>query len=358
MNTITAENSESIDAPPLPKMPPVPAMPFVLPVRKLLLKIENIDLNAGTQIRAQLDDETVNDYAEAMRDPANEFPFVDIFHEGSDGGGKPWILADGFHRVASAKKNGFLEIWANVHQGTRRDALKFALRANAVHGLRRTNADKRRAVELAVAEWPKLSDRQLADMCAVSNQFVSTLRPQLSTVDSCASRIGKDGKKRKAPAKKPASKPAKRGSATPPPVPPPLPPPSNSKPKPRFKCDGTDLKIPENILALWESAYGKAQPIINLISGARTAIRDAQEKKDLVFREVNFSSALAALDQAYADAKTAKPYAVCPTCQGELPEQCTACKGRGFVSEFYWNNCASKDQKEMRAKVVAEQNKP
>ena len=39
------------------------------------------------------------------------------------------------------------EIAADVRQGTRRDALLFAAGANSSHGLSRTTADKRRAIE-------------------------------------------------------------------------------------------------------------------------------------------------------------------------------------------------------------------
>jgi hypothetical protein len=121
-----------------------------------------------------------------------------------------------------------------------------------------------------------------------------------------------------------------------------------------FKCDETRIKIPDNILPLWDRSY-EPQQLLTFISSVRGALRTAQDKKDLLYAEVNFSSALAALDQAYADLKTAKPFAVCPTCQGELPEKCTACKGRGFVSEFYWEKCVTKEQKEMREKAVNEQ---
>lgn len=84
--------------------------------------------------------------------------------------------------------------------GGRADALKFALGANAVHGHRRTNADKRRCVEIALREFPKLSSRAVAKVCGVSPGFVDHLRePQLPTVGSSpATRTGLDGKERPA----------------------------------------------------------------------------------------------------------------------------------------------------------------
>lgn len=61
--------------------------------------------------------------------------------------------------------------------GGRIDALKAALSANAAHGIRRGNADKRRAVEIALREFGKLSSRQIAEMCGVSHEMVGRLRP-------------------------------------------------------------------------------------------------------------------------------------------------------------------------------------
>jgi hypothetical protein len=69
-----------------------------------------------------------------------------------------------------------------MRQGTRRDAILHAAGANAAHGLRRTNADKRRAVEtlLRDEEWSKWSDREIARLCAVSHPFVSQIRQSLT----------------------------------------------------------------------------------------------------------------------------------------------------------------------------------
>jgi hypothetical protein len=74
---------------------------------------------------------------------------------------------------------------------------------------------------------------------------------------------------------------------------------------------------------------------------------------------VNYSSALSHLDQARADVKTAKPFAVCPTCQGQIPDKCTLCCGRGLISEHRWNTCVTREDKEFRfrAKQKAESRK-
>lgn len=164
------------------------------------LKLCKITTTAGTQIRAKIDDDTVDQYAEAMLDATNKFPPVVVFHDGNQ-----YILADGFHRVIAASRNGFTDIEAQIEKGTRADALKFALGANSTHGLKRTNADKRRSVELALTEWPKMADLEIAKICAVDNHTVASVRRDMETtreIPKLETRIGADGKERKMPVKK------------------------------------------------------------------------------------------------------------------------------------------------------------
>jgi transposase-like protein len=54
----------------------------------------------------------------------------------------------------------------------------YAVGANAAHGLRRTNADKRRAVTMLLDddEWGQWSDSAIARQCGVSHTFVATVR--------------------------------------------------------------------------------------------------------------------------------------------------------------------------------------
>jgi hypothetical protein len=177
------------------------------------IKLEDIILDAGTQVRDGIRSDVVEDYSESFK-AKSKFPPVDVFHDG----GK-YLLADGFHRVMGASKAGLTSLEAEVHRGTRLDCIKFALSANAHHGVRRTNADKRHAVEIALREFPKLSNVAIAEICAVSIEFVRSTRPppQLATVASCAvvsdsdstkvtepeKRTGLDGKTRKLPVPQP-----------------------------------------------------------------------------------------------------------------------------------------------------------
>lgn len=136
------------------------------------LPIAAIRMDGGTQPRAAINDETVADYAESMNEGA-KFPAITVFFDGQD-----YWLADGFHRVNAAKLLAWLELPADVHQGTQRDAVLFSVGVNATHGLRRTNMDKRRAVDrlLRDEEWAKWSDREIARRCGVSDRFVNNVR--------------------------------------------------------------------------------------------------------------------------------------------------------------------------------------
>ena len=91
-------------------------------------------------------------------------------------------LADGFHRLAAARQLGLDEITTDVRKGSRRDAVLHACGANTEHGLRRTNADKRRVVLVLLhdEEWGQWSDREIARRCCVTPPFAGKIREELS----------------------------------------------------------------------------------------------------------------------------------------------------------------------------------
>jgi len=313
------------------------------------IKLSRILTDSGTQVRATIDAVTVKDYAEAMRiespDSTKKFPPIIVFDTGED----KLVLADGFHRVEAAKENDFTDIEAEVRKGTRAEALKCALGANTSHGLRLTNADKRRSVELALKEWPTLSDNELGRICAVHHSTVAAVRREIQPAKLASSpRAGGDGKVRRLPPPR-----AKFGQpplrARPLPTATPAKPATSASDGPK---DDTGLPIPLGVRALWEKAV-EAEEVLSFLSTARSRLRKAQEAGNVLYVEVNFSSALSSIDQAYADVKVVKPYAVCPTCQGKFMEDCLACKQRGFVSKFYWDNCVPEEAKKMRTNGAA-----
>lgn len=134
-----------------------------------------IRLDGDTQPREQINEATVADYAEAIRDGAN-FPAVVVFNDGS----ARW-LADGFHRFHATRAAGLPTILVEEHAGTRRDAMLYGFAANTKHGLRESRADKRRKIELMLrdTEWVLWSDREIARKCGVSDKTVGAVRAEL-----------------------------------------------------------------------------------------------------------------------------------------------------------------------------------
>jgi len=320
------------------------------------LLLSEIVTNAGTQVRVNLNKTTVTDYAEAMAAGA-KFPPIIVFDDGSR-----HLAADGFHRIHAALKTGATKIECEVLQGSKADALKFALGRNVDHGLRRTNADKRHAVGIALKEFPKASLPVISKMCMVSEELVKCVSKQLTEnggLRPTETVIGLDGRERKLPsppieprpgitaASEPEAAPGMMLSSTADRLPAVLLPPPPSE-----ILDETGAPIPTQLIPLWQRA-DEVQEMLTMLSGVKGALRRAQDNKDKLFAEVNFSSVLSHLDQALADIKTAKPFAVCPTCQGQLPDKCTLCKGRGLISEHRWNTCVSREDKEFRFKAKA-----
>lgn len=148
------------------------------------LEIRQINTDAGTQARANMDMDTVIEYADAIvvNDRAWPFPPITVFFDGA-----AYWLADGYHRVAAARRMTYAHpVPADVREGSRRDAILYAAGANADHGLKRTAADKRSAVLILLrdAEWGKWSDRELARACRVSHTFVANVRREVVGVVS------------------------------------------------------------------------------------------------------------------------------------------------------------------------------
>ena len=120
------------------------------------LNLGQIRIDGGTQPRAELLIEVMEDYAEQMK-AGVEFPPITVFFDGD-----AYWLADGFHRVG-ANKRAFGEdapIEAEVIQGTQADAQWYSYSVNKTHGLRRNNEDKERAVRSALQHAVQLLRRR------------------------------------------------------------------------------------------------------------------------------------------------------------------------------------------------------
>lgn len=143
------------------------------------LQLHEIRRDGGTQPRAKIDLAHVKRLVEQIEDGHPLEPLV-CFYDGEN-----YWLADGFHRFLAYREAGEEAIAAVVHQGTRRDAVLYAVGANADHkpALPRSREDKRRAVQtlLQDPEWSQWSNYAIADACKVSEAMVRSCRKTLES---------------------------------------------------------------------------------------------------------------------------------------------------------------------------------
>lgn len=145
------------------------------------LKLNQLSCNPDLQVREQVFDfGVVEDYAEAMK-AGTVFPPITVFFDGTT-----YWLADGFHRYAAAQQAKLEDIEADVRDGSKRDAILYAVGANADNGLRRTNQDKHNAIMklLNDKEWSGWTDNYIAKVCKVDNETVTRLRPKSSLAET------------------------------------------------------------------------------------------------------------------------------------------------------------------------------
>jgi len=137
-----------------------------------MIEISRIRIDGGTQPRVELNQETVAEYRDAYKSGA-KLPPVTLFFDGVT-----YWMTDGFHRLAGARDAGLTTICEDIIPGTLREAILYSLSANSKHGLKRSNADKRKAVMILLndPEWSNWSSNEIAKRCAVSNHFVDDLR--------------------------------------------------------------------------------------------------------------------------------------------------------------------------------------
>ncbi len=172
------------------------------------IKLTLLTIDVNLQQRVEINNSVVDDYANAYSE-GTELPPITVWREEGkreEGIGNSdnnqlfdshhselttvhcplptarYYLVDGFHRVEAAKQAGITELPFIEKSGTYREALLFSLSVNSTHGLRRSNADKRKAVMtlLQDSEWSQWSDRVIAKQCKVSHTFVAKLRNQVS----------------------------------------------------------------------------------------------------------------------------------------------------------------------------------
>lgn len=153
------------------------------------MKLSEIRIDGGTQSRTKINKEVVDEYSEYLTE-GKKLPAVKVYSDGVNN----W-LADGFHRFFAHRAAKFTEIECDVENGTLRDAILYSVGANNDHGLRRSNDDKRKAVQTLLddLEWSDWSDSEIARRCHVSVMTVSRLKKKLNIKDTTKKFI-KNGK--------------------------------------------------------------------------------------------------------------------------------------------------------------------
>lgn len=269
------------------------------------INIADIRINGGTQSRASIDRTVVADYAEAVEN-GSSFPPITVFFDGAD-----YWLADGFHRYEAYSRAKVYDVPADVRQGTQRDAILFSVGANASHGLRRTNDDKRRAVSTLLndAEWASWSDREIARQCGVGAPLVGSLRKAICNpiTDSAKRTVTRNGTTFQ-------QNTAKIGAAASP-----VPAPAASENTPVAQSDGdvlppvppvssAPLTAEEKALAKERAEIGKltTDGMIDLIIGLRGDLAEVRAKAKAAGAEVVKLKALLALHTSDKDKAIAK----------------------------------------------------
>lgn len=140
-----------------------------------LIKLSEIVIDAETQQRERINDDVVSEYSESVKCGA-KFPALTVFYDGAQ-----YYLVDGFHRYHAFRLSEINDVQVDIHEGTKREARLFSVGVNGTHGLRLTNADKRKAVlvMLVDSEWTKWTNRDIAKQCNVSPGLVDKLRKEI-----------------------------------------------------------------------------------------------------------------------------------------------------------------------------------
>jgi hypothetical protein len=147
-----------------------------------IVDLSLIEIDESVQSRTGFDQQTIDEYIEAW-EKGDKFPPVDLYFDGST-----YWVGDGFHRIKSRLEANLRgnKIEAIVHIGDRRDAYLHSVGANSKHGLRRTNEDKRHAVELLLrdSEWSQWSNREIARQADVSEFLVRSTRKAIHDLNA------------------------------------------------------------------------------------------------------------------------------------------------------------------------------
>jgi hypothetical protein len=280
--------------------------------------IGELELDHRCQARDAIHPDAVEDYAEAYKAEA-DIPPLDVFLVS----GKPYVV-DGFHRYPAAMKAG--RKWLRcriVGEGTIDDAIWYATGVNQAHGLRRSNADKRRAVLLAL-ETPigaEQSSRVIAEHVGVSHDFVGRVRAEWEAERARAD-VSSDDTSRRTDTlgrRQPATKPKRQKPAAAPPL----------DPEPTYEPDpleGTPLADAPAADASVSPRWRALSEAADVLKRARLAVRKVLGAPELTSERQAAEDALRRVENRFR----LQELVPCPKCSGA---GCRRCESTGSVTK-------------------------
>jgi hypothetical protein len=309
-----------------------------------LVSLAQIQTDEGSQARVKIHAGVVRDYAAAMTqqlaDGGLRFPPVVLFTDGQS-----YWVGDGFHRILAARQDNLTDIEAEVRPGTQRDALLFSISANSTHGLPRTNADKRKAVNLLLAdeEWNRWSDREIARRCGVSDRFVNRMRERASANGSQM----RERKVRRGDKVYEMSLPTSSGDT-----------PDTAAPVSLTDPLGIPVPPERSQIFAAQDRYQEAKDLFlrltRLIDQIAKSPGGEVYRQDLIRTVENGQPAFACpgLRTSLARLCAAEPYCCyCPACQAAHPGQtnvrCKACAGRGWITRAAYDSCPQHEREQV-----------
>ena len=332
-----------------------------------ILRIADITKSDELQMRISIDEDTVEEYAEAMRRKA-KFPPVTVF---ADAERDTLWLADGYTRLAAAERLGAKRIKAEVTAGTFDDAFWYAVGANSHNGNRLTNAEKRRTLERV---WERRRTRfgkndptveLLVETCGISRGMVTrflaerkeeltpkritssgnvihrtepprpTARKSISLRYFPKSETAENGGETGENAQKPQNAPIRPIAAakTAPQAPSRVPKYDHAE---GVATDMFGVEIPLEIRNAFKPETVRDEIETHLRQSAKL-LKQAMDEQDpsvAQFRQAD----LIDLQNAVRTAKFTRPHCVCRLCQGNGRGSCSACHETGFQTQAQYEN--------------------
>lgn len=123
---------------------------------------------------------------------------------------------DGHHTIEASLNLGKTMIPVAVNRGTWQEARDLAASANPHTALKRDERTKRRAIRMMLEDHPDWSDPKIAKHTHTSPSLVADERPNVTVAAESATRVGLDGKVRKATQKPKTKRAEATSNGTPP----------------------------------------------------------------------------------------------------------------------------------------------